>query len=73
MIGETITQPCQEVRKSQFVRILDIILYGPFMVYAATTTKLTKNERIALSLLGFSTIVYNGNNFVKTLLKGEKR
>lgn len=51
--------------KSQTVRLLDVFLYGPFLMYASTTKKLTSTTRIGLVSLGIGTIIYNWVNYVK--------
>jgi len=52
-----------EVSKSQNVRLADMLLYGPFMLWASTQKKLPKWSRVALAALGFGTIFYNARNY----------
>lgn len=50
--------------KAQWVRILDVFLFGPVMIYGAYAGRdLTPAVRIALALIGAGTIVYNGYNY----------
>jgi hypothetical protein len=49
--------------KSQNVRLGDIFIYGPFLMYAATKRTLTKTERMGLMALGVGTILYNWRNY----------
>lgn len=52
--------------KAQPVRVLDVLIVGPLMLYAgrklAPTDVLLGNAMAALGLL---TIVYNGNNWLR--------
>lgn len=49
--------------KSQFVRILDIILFGPILIFAATQVK-DWWLKVILILMGASTMSYNLRNFL---------
>ena len=49
--------------KSQTVRLADVYLIAPFMIYAAGKLK-GNNQKIMLAL-GFATLIYNGLNFIK--------
>lgn len=57
------------VEKSQTVRALDVLIVGPFMLYAAG--KLRGTDQAVLTLLGFLTIAYNGANFLSNV-NGDK-
>ena len=57
---------CHEVKKSQVLRIIDISVYGPFLIYVAKTYKLPKSVKMGLYALGISTILYNGKNYILT-------
>lgn len=50
------------MEKSQAVRALDVLVAGPFMLYAAT--KLRGSDRAWMTLLGLLTIAYNGANYL---------
>jgi hypothetical protein len=52
--------------KEQYVRILDILIYGPYLIYLATKQTYTFSiyEKIFLLLLGMTTITYNLRNFI---------
>jgi cellobiose-specific phosphotransferase system component IIB len=54
----------QEIQKSQFVRIIDIALLGPFMIYAGKKLP-TKIMQSTMIVAGILTITYNLNNFIK--------
>lgn len=49
--------------KSQSVRLLDVFLIGPFMLYAAKKGRMTNGERLFMALLGVATIAYNARNY----------
>ena len=52
--------------KSQNVRLLDVLLFGPVMIaLAVKERKLTKGERVALALIGAGTIFYNWSNYLQ--------
>ena len=52
--------------KGQYVRLLDIFLYGPYLIYLATKTTYTFSnpEKLFLLLLGTTTISYNLRNYL---------
>lgn len=56
-----------EVSKSQTIRIIDVVLIGPTLVYAgAVKSNLPKVIRGALVLFGVCTIYYNFKNYYET-------
>ncbi len=59
--------PVVEVRKSQSVRVFDVLVLGPAMIYLGTRNRpLTVQERTILLLAGFGTVLYNANNWNET-------
>jgi len=52
--------------KGQYVRIIDILLYGPYLVYLSMkkTYTFTVAEKIFLLFLGTTTVTYNLRNFL---------
>lgn len=52
--------------KSQFIRILDILFIGPFMIYMSYIGNEHIYLRIILAILGILTILYNFNNYIIT-------
>ena len=51
--------------KAQQIRLLDVFVIGPVMVY--TTTQLAERHvalRAALQVFGIATILYNGRNYL---------
>lgn len=65
------TKDAIQPAKAQSVRIADVLLIGPLMIWGGTEaskaakTDLGKNAGSALALMGLGTIAYNGVNFVK--------
>ena len=53
------------IEKSQGVRALDVLIVGPFMLYAAK--KLQRQDWAWMTLLGLLTIAYNGANFLSNV------
>ena len=53
--------------KTQYVRLVDIFIYGPYLTYLSFQTKYTFTiiEKIFLLFLGVTTITYNGKNYLK--------
>ena len=53
--------------KTQYVRLIDIFIYGPYLTYLSFQTNYTFTiiEKIFLLFLGITTITYNGNNYLK--------
>ncbi len=53
----------QLVGKSQNVRLVDVFLLGPFMVWAGTQRALPSWARTLLVLSGVATVAYNFRNW----------
>lgn len=54
--------------KAQSVRLIDVFVLGPFMVWAGVRLKDRANAPMAgylLALAGVGTVVYNAENYVK--------
>jgi len=63
----------EPIVKSQPIRLLDIFIIGPLMVYGGTTLKSTNSVAgWALTAFGLGTILYNANNYwkIKRLTNG---
>jgi len=60
-------QTYTEISKSQGIRVLDVFVIGPMMIYFGVKAK---NEPTWLRALmigsGVATIVYNGRNYLQT-------
>ena len=52
--------------KTQYVRLIDVFIYGPYLTYLSFQTNYTFNivEKIFLLFLGITTITYNGKNYL---------
>ena len=58
---------CEEVAKSQTVRLIDCFVIAPFLAYIAfTNASLPMWQKIALYVLAVATFAYNGMNFLQT-------
>ncbi len=49
--------------KTQWVRLLDVFVYGPFLLYIAFKSE-AWYEQLGLLFLGATTITYNARNFL---------
>jgi len=58
---------CAEVAKSQRVRLLDVFVLGPFMLwYAFHTSRRLPVASFVLVLIALGTILYNLKNYSET-------
>tara|TARA_R110002020_G_scaffold56171_7_gene155659 strand:+ start:740 stop:961 length:222 start_codon:yes stop_codon:yes gene_type:complete len=65
-IFETGESTKREYQKSQAVRLYDVFLLAPFLIYIGYKAKGLKNwERYAVYFIGASTLWYNGRNYLK--------
>lgn len=56
----------EEIIKPQWVRLIDVFILGPFIMYAGVSSKdLHPVLKGALVMAGGGTIIYNGHNFLK--------
>jgi hypothetical protein len=53
-----------EFQKSQTVRVFDVLVLGPFMVYAASRLRMGKGARAFLAFAGVATVLYNARNYL---------
>jgi len=49
----------------QQIRLVDVFVVAPFCFYVASQKSLSNPIRVGLFVLGLSTLVYNGNNYLK--------
>ena len=68
-MAETIDERLSS-KRYQFVRLIDVFVLAPTMVYASTFKNLTDYIRIILLVSGIATLVFNGINYVD--IKKEK-
>lgn len=58
-------QSIEKFKKSQAVRVMDVAVIGPLMIYYGVKGRLGPIERTLLILMGGGTIVYNYRNYIK--------
>ena len=49
----------------QDIRLIDVFILGPFLIYVGTKKELSLPIRLTLLGFGAATIIYNGNNYLK--------
>lgn len=60
--------------KSQFIRLLDILIYGPALIYAGAVIDDSHTWlKVLLIIIGSSTIAYNLVNFIHTSNKSKSK
>lgn len=52
-------------RQKQAVRLFDILLFSPILIYIGATGKMNPAIRTILIVMGIGTIAYNGYYFLK--------
>lgn len=50
--------------KYQFVRLLDVFVLAPAMVYASTFKQIPNYVRLILFVSGIATLIFNGKNYI---------
>lgn len=50
---------------TQIIRLADVFIIGPTIIYAGIFTQLPVWLRYTLIGIGVATIIYNGNNYIK--------
>jgi hypothetical protein len=57
----------RQIRKGQAIRLFDVFLLGPWLVYLGLRRRgpLSRVERGALIAVGTGTIVFNGQNYLR--------
>ena len=68
-MAETINERLSS-QSYQFVRLIDVFVLAPTMVYASTFKSLPDYIRLILLVSGIATLVFNGINYV--YIKKEK-
>ena len=68
-MAETIDERLSS-KRYQFVRLIDVFVLAPTMVYASTFKSLPNYIRLILLVSGIATLVFNGINYVD--IKKEK-
>lgn len=65
LIDEKTQETVTEVSKSQNVRLVDVFVLAPIMIYAGTFKALPMWVRVSLIGMGVATAVYNAKNFLE--------
>ena len=69
---ETDKSTIVEYQKSQAVRLYDVFLLAPFLLYVGYKAKGISNfERYGIYFIGITTILYNGRNYLKNKRRDE--
>jgi hypothetical protein len=58
---------------TQNVRLLDVFLLGPLMIYVASKYRLRQPERALLFITGIATITTNGINYLNVRERAAKQ
>ena len=65
MINKETTITYSPLLSVQQIRLIDVFLVAPFCFYVANQTKISKPVKYGLLILGVSTLIYNGHNYLK--------
>jgi len=65
IVNEKTEETIIEVSKSQNIRLIDVFVIAPVLIYAGTFKTLPMWLRISLIGFGVATAVYNGKNFLE--------
>lgn len=57
--------PESKIKKVQQVRLLDVVVVAPFLIYTSTLKHSPKWVRASLLFLGLATLGYNGYHFLE--------
>ena len=63
-----------DYQKSQVVRLYEVFLLAPFLMYIGYKAKGISNlERNAIYLIGVGTLVYNARNYLKNKSRDDRK
>jgi len=65
VVNEETQEMVTELSKSQYARIVDVVILAPIMIYAGTFKQLPMWVRASLIAMGVATAFYNGKNFIE--------
>jgi len=57
----------KDITDVQNVRLLDVFVVAPFLIYTSTLRGNPNWVRLSLFLLGSATLIYNGHNYLKNV------
>lgn len=63
-IAETRKEAVSEYQKSQNIRLLDVFVIAPILVYIGIKQDMPKWMKISLISIGIATFYYNGKNYL---------
>lgn len=63
--GESGFISVKDISNVQTIRIIDVFILGPLLIYAATQKSLPFWLRMSLLFFGIATILYNADNYIK--------
>lgn len=63
-IAETRKEVVNEYQKSQNIRLLDVFVIAPVLVYIGIKQDMPKWMKISLISIGVATFYYNGKNYL---------
>ena len=65
-IDQTNTTSVEELSKSQNIRLIDVFIISPFLIYVGNKAEgISSFERNMLYIIGVATLIYNGKNYIK--------
>lgn len=65
MINEKAESTVLEVQKSQAIRLADVFLIAPYLLYVSSKRELSELDRNLLFGLGVATLFYNAINYIQ--------
>lgn len=72
MIKEKAESTVLEVQKSQAVRLADVFLIAPYLLYVSSKRELSELDRNLLFGLGVATLFYNAINYIQNKNKKDE-
>jgi hypothetical protein len=72
MINEKAESTVLEVQKSQAVRLADVFLIAPYLLYVSSKRELSELDRNLLFGLGVATLFYNAINYIQNKNKKDE-
>jgi len=72
MINEKTESTVLEVQKSQAIRLADVFLIAPYLLYVSSKRELSELDRNLLFGLGVATLFYNAVNYIQNKNKKDE-
>jgi hypothetical protein len=72
MINEKAESTVLEVQKSQAIRLADVFLIAPYLLYVSSKRELSELDRNLLFGLGVATLFYNAVNYIQNKNKKDE-